>query len=399
MVRKESVHSLFVASPSDVAEERERLQSAIEELNATWSRQIGARIELVRWETHAYPGVGADPQDVINREIPADFDIFIGIMWYRFGKPTGRAGSGTLEEFQLAKARYDRDPSSVHIMMYFKDAPAPMAPSEIDVDQIRALSECRSSLGDAGVLFTTFKTSDEFEKLARIHLSRHMQAQFKGITPLDAVGESDAGGLPISDDASAEDAGLLDLFEEFEGNAQRLNETSERIQNATIEVGRDIENCTARMERLSALTDTTSVRAARIEVARAAAHLDQYARRMQAEIPIFSQNLSGSMSALVAVSEISYSMSSGAVDRDQLKMGLTAAVSMSETLSEVEGQIASFRDSVAALPPMSKELNRARRATVAALQALVDELRTGHNLAAEAVATIEAMLRVADMNG
>jgi hypothetical protein len=41
-------------------------------------------LDLIQWETHAWPGFGADAQDVINREIEPG-DIFIGIMWRRIG--------------------------------------------------------------------------------------------------------------------------------------------------------------------------------------------------------------------------------------------------------------------------------------------------------------------------
>lgn len=129
MARYETILSIFVASPSDVDEERNRLEEVIRELNTTWSRDLGVRLELVRWETHAYPSFGEDAQAVINDQIPDDYDVFVGLMWYRFGTPTGRAGSGTVEEFQRAKKRFDANSDDLQLMIYFKDAPAPIAPT------------------------------------------------------------------------------------------------------------------------------------------------------------------------------------------------------------------------------------------------------------------------------
>ncbi|MYD31374.1 MAG: DUF4062 domain-containing protein, partial [Nitrospira sp. SB0661_bin_20] len=63
-------------------------------------------MDVVRWETRTTPGFGKDPQDVINKQISDAYDIFIGIMWTRFGTPTPRAGSGTEEEFLRAYDRY-----------------------------------------------------------------------------------------------------------------------------------------------------------------------------------------------------------------------------------------------------------------------------------------------------
>jgi hypothetical protein len=87
MPRTETILRVFVASPSDVIEERQLLEEVVKELNLTWSKNLGIRLELVKWETHAFPGIGDDPQAVINTEIGDDYDIFIGIMWTRFGSP------------------------------------------------------------------------------------------------------------------------------------------------------------------------------------------------------------------------------------------------------------------------------------------------------------------------
>lgn len=148
MPRDERVVVVLVASPSDLEPERNRLEEVIRELNLTWSQTLLLRLELVRWETHGYPGIGQDAQDVLNQELTDAPDIFIGLMWGRYGTPTGRAGSGTEEEFARALTRYRDDPSSVRIMFYFKDAP--LSPSEIDPAQLAQVQEFQSSLGNEG---------------------------------------------------------------------------------------------------------------------------------------------------------------------------------------------------------------------------------------------------------
>ena len=79
---------VFVASPGDVQRERDSLLGVINELNRaldSLAPRAGLRLELARWETDAYPEMGR-PQAVINRQI-APYDIFIGILWKRFGTP------------------------------------------------------------------------------------------------------------------------------------------------------------------------------------------------------------------------------------------------------------------------------------------------------------------------
>ncbi len=62
---------VFVASQSDVQEERERLEEVIKDLNLGIAREKGLVLELVRWETHAWPAMGEDAQEVVNDRPPA----------------------------------------------------------------------------------------------------------------------------------------------------------------------------------------------------------------------------------------------------------------------------------------------------------------------------------------
>jgi hypothetical protein len=128
MPRSATIVQVFVGSPSDVKEERDVLESVILELNRVWSKSLGVSFELIRWETHTHPAFGSDPQSIINDQLGEDYDIFIGILWSRFGTLTPRALSGTAEEFNLAVSRTQNGRPDV--MIYFKDAP--IAPSKID---------------------------------------------------------------------------------------------------------------------------------------------------------------------------------------------------------------------------------------------------------------------------
>ena len=117
MTEKVTKVRVFIASPGDVQKERDSLPAVIEELSRTTGRNLGFVIELVRWEIHCYPAMGR-PQGVINEQI-GDYDIFIGVMWKRFGTPTGKADSGTEEEFNLAYEDWKRD-NKLHIAFYEK---------------------------------------------------------------------------------------------------------------------------------------------------------------------------------------------------------------------------------------------------------------------------------------
>ena len=97
--KKTTLIRVFTASPGDVHDERQRAAMVIDEVGRAVGPPHNIQLEPVRWETHAWPDIGEDAQDVINRQI-SPFDVLVGIMWRRFGTRTKRAESGTEEEFK-----------------------------------------------------------------------------------------------------------------------------------------------------------------------------------------------------------------------------------------------------------------------------------------------------------
>jgi hypothetical protein len=100
MAKRPTILQVFVASPGDVADERAVLNDLVNEFNITWGDTHNVRLEILKWETHSRPGIGPGPQELINQQLGDTYDIFVGIMWGRFGTPTNVAESGTEEEFQ-----------------------------------------------------------------------------------------------------------------------------------------------------------------------------------------------------------------------------------------------------------------------------------------------------------
>jgi hypothetical protein len=169
---------LFNASPGDVADERVALAEIVipelrRILGAFAAIGSGKEIELeaVRWETHSWPDVGADAQDVINRQLTG-FDIFLGIMWKRFGTPTKRAGSGTGEEFERAFELYSRY-GVPRIMFYFRTTAFYPQSSE-DIDQFRRVFEFKERLEKLGVRYWEYEQPIDFERYVREHLIRQI---------------------------------------------------------------------------------------------------------------------------------------------------------------------------------------------------------------------------------
>src|ERR1700750_620430 len=88
---------LVVASPGDVQRERNLVQIVANEVDREYGADLGLRIEVLRWETDAFPAFHLQgPQKLIDSILNiADCDILVGIFWKRFGTPTLDANSGT----------------------------------------------------------------------------------------------------------------------------------------------------------------------------------------------------------------------------------------------------------------------------------------------------------------
>ncbi len=220
---------VFVASPGDVSDERDALARLIRDINdvltfLTPEKRLS--LELVRYETHAYPDLGA-PQDVINRQIPVDYDIFVGVMWKRAGTPTKNAPSGTIEEFQRAvdKRKTSHLP---RIMFYFCDEPIAM-PSIGEIAQIAEVVKFRDRLSKLG-LTESYPTRAAFAEHVRGGLLRAirdiLQTESRGTEPAVTVKS------PETADPSSQSA-MMALIEEYERIRRTMPSSAERTQRMT----------------------------------------------------------------------------------------------------------------------------------------------------------------------
>lgn len=126
---------IFLASPSDLRNERELIDEVIQEINYTFGRQKDIVLELIKWETHSAPGVSTEhPQQLINSDVGQDYDLFVGLLWKSFGSPTEKAESGTEEEYLEAYKKFVDNPKSLQILFYFKNkevSPLDLKPEDL----------------------------------------------------------------------------------------------------------------------------------------------------------------------------------------------------------------------------------------------------------------------------
>jgi hypothetical protein len=157
---------IFLASPGDVPKERRYVQEVIDDLNHTIASQKGIVLQVVSWESDAIPGYGMDAQALINAQIAemAMYSLFVGIMWNRFGTPTPRAASGTVEEFERAVTA-SKQHGQPAIWFYFREAPASLDTEE-QLEQRKNVLEFKKRVQANGMPWL-YKSPSDFQDTFR----------------------------------------------------------------------------------------------------------------------------------------------------------------------------------------------------------------------------------------
>jgi len=176
---KVEIYKCFIASPGDTSEERSICDKVFEEINKTLGQQLHFRIESKKWEENARPSFGEDGQAVINEQLLDNYQMFIGIMWNRFGTETKRAQSGTEEEFNLA---YDKriEKDDLEIMMYFNTAPAEVG--SLDLVQVQKVRDFKGKVSELGGLYWEYSGYEKFEMELKRHLNDYFVNKLNPIT-------------------------------------------------------------------------------------------------------------------------------------------------------------------------------------------------------------------------
>jgi hypothetical protein len=214
--RTAEVLNILIASPSDVAEERDVVEKVILGWNASHFASMGVMLHPIRWESHAYPASGDRPQAIINKQIVDSGDILIGIFGYKLGTPTGTAQSGTIEEIEEFRK------AGKYVALYFSTADVPRS---ADRNQLEALEAYKKERQKDTLYF-------EFEDASALqaHFVRHLpkivvevrkKLNLRGLPPETYPEPSSAVKTANSqhENSSSQNSLLLaDLISELEDN-------------------------------------------------------------------------------------------------------------------------------------------------------------------------------------
>ena len=140
---------LFLASPTELKEDRKEFESFIHRKNKDWAKQ-GVVLELVIWEDFLDAISQSRLKDEYNKAI-RECDIFVMLFFTTVGQYTG-------EEFETAFGQF-KATDKPFIFTYFKDAEISTGKvNENDMTKIYAFQDKLDSLGHP---YTRYKTIDE----------------------------------------------------------------------------------------------------------------------------------------------------------------------------------------------------------------------------------------------
>ncbi len=165
-------YNVFIASPGDVGRERDLACDVIDSINSRIGKAQGFHLDAVRWQTHVQMDAGRT-QASIN-PLVRECDVFVGILWARFGTPSGEEESGTAEEFKEALKERAENGDRPTMLVFF---------SERAVDRTKLRDEeVRRQLEKVDVfrddyernkgLAVSYANDEEFKEALRDHLSQ-----------------------------------------------------------------------------------------------------------------------------------------------------------------------------------------------------------------------------------
>ena len=155
----------------------------MDEVNRWIASFFGLRLEVLRWETDAYPGFHLDgPRGFIDRVLRIEeSDALIGIFWKRFGTPTKDGMTGAEHEIRRACEAWKRN-NKPQVMVYFNQKPYTPT-SKQETDQWGQVLEFKNSFPAEG-LWWPYKGKTDFERLLRNHLMNSWDNFLIGNVPL-----------------------------------------------------------------------------------------------------------------------------------------------------------------------------------------------------------------------
>ena len=380
-------YKIFLASPSDLKDDRLSIDEVIKELNITYVKQNEIFLELLKWETHSSSGISTvHSQKIINTDLGSDYDIFIGIIWGKFGTKTDSAESGTEEEFLNAYNIFQENPKSLQILFYFKSTPISM--NEINPEQIKKVQEFKTEIGkNKNVLYFEYNNFSELAQFLRIHIPMRINdLKSNSLDPIKEI-ETASHEETINAEIIDEEFGLIDYQIMMQEYMTESNQSLNRISDATSWIGEQFNKKTTEIGNIIASGNQSDLKIIQDFFIRTAKVMDNYANRIEPEIPIFFENFEKTIDSMSNLYNITYKDLT--VSKEEVQSTSNSISSLTTGIISAIDGMTSFLSSIEGFPRMSKEFNKSKSNVVQKLEDLLSKLKTSYSIAIELQKSIQ----------
>lgn len=374
-------YNIFLASPGDVKEEREIVKKVIDTYNQMHSCD-NIMLEMLCWEDSTHPSFGDYPQDVVNSQIGDEYDVFIGILWARFGTPTPKYESGTEEEFYRAYERY-KNGDSIELMVYRKDESIP--PSSIDVEQLQKVNRFTSEVGKLGGYYFTFTGKSQFQEMLLKHLD-------KVIRDLEKRTDNSSLQKPLTIKSKVEEQipvktgremwGLIEYNEFIIFTCSEVKAYIDQITNLTNKIGEDMQLHTREMDMTRRNNNVLHTKSILLDVAR---DMNKYANEIDEPNIIWYSKYLELQQAIKEMLDVS----EGLVSEKEWENMVDNLRKMNNGMGNAYSGMRQLYSSVNKLPKISQPLNMAKLNVCNKLKSIISNLQAGKVYCDETIEYIE----------
>ena len=251
---------VFIASPGDLVEEREKFKESIDDLNKGFGVGADVEFEPLGWED-TLALTGRRNQSLINTEIDR-CEVFLLCLHRRWGQeaPDSKYSSYTEEEFYLALNRFQRT-GTPEIFVFFKRVdPGQEGDPGPQLEKVmrfrRGLEESRK------VIYRYFSDQEEFKK----EVSKHLVAVGKGELPNVKTEQVNIFPLSAIEEVEKSKKQVQEALKEAERANERADQAYLKTEILQLEIAEDAAEAandgrleTARQKFAKAVDGTTNI--------------------------------------------------------------------------------------------------------------------------------------------
>jgi hypothetical protein len=321
---------------------------------------------------------------VINKQLKDDYDIFVGIMWSRFGSPTNRETSGTKEEFERAFNR-NQSNEDVSLMFYFKNAPISI--DEINTDQITKIKSFKEDLKNRGMYYGHFTQTDEFEKIFRLNLtqllndfsSKNLNSNsHTTVIEKEAVRTEDENKISVIEEE--EELGMFDYIDNTEQYMKDIQNTLSKVVKYMNDLTTGVTKKTAKLTIINTKPQDVRIREARKLIDHVAEDLLVFNQRTRIELSVLNDQFSYAIKNYNNVLLIYKTLNAADDDKNRISESI---YKLKDAISGAMDGIESMKKSVLETPSMTSKYAKAKKETGKLLTEITEDFASYINMTEE----------------